>query len=1348
MGDSIPDEDRTSPRWLHAVPVIYLPAGLIWILGSDLLVGWLYRDDPQALVYASTLKGAMFVILTATLLYVLLKVRPTDEPADRPGPDPFELRKPLIAFALVASTIATIGYFVFMLEANAARDRLNAQLASYAMHGAAELSLWHDGNVRVMRQVAASPFTARAIVEWQQTGLPSHRDLLHERLEAIRTNQDYASVALYTTGGEGLLAVGRAVPDTGATRRLVREAAAARDVVIAWGEVDVDDRAGHPVVELATPLSHDAPGGREVVAVVLVRADVKSQLMTVQQPGGPHSRLVLAKIARDRLTVLTPGLGAAVTRELDAVDSEVEAAIVSAVQRQPRSPPPGARGTLATGHQAAGTPWFAVATVERAGLESQIHRLMLAIVGMSALGFAGTAALVLPWWRSVRMRARTLIGEAESRAEAISTRLGWVTRHANDAVLLIAWDGRILDVNERALQFYGYTREEMLAFDVFRLRVQEPAQQIVAHAQYETVRRGAPLVFETTHVRRDGTRFPVEVSSRAVEQGGEKYVQSIVRDISDRRRAEDRVRASEAQYRLLFKSNPLAMWVYDLQTRSFLAVNDAAVAEYGYTEDEFLAMTIADIRPVEDRARLDAHIQSNVGVLQHSRNWRHRRKDGTVFEVAITSHSIEFAGRSARLVMAHDVTAQALAERELRASEERYRGLFENASDGIVVLGEDRRILAANAEYCAMVGYASEELRTMRLADLLDPQEQPRLAAAGEAWRRGHRPGPGTWLHRRKDGSQFPGEVRTRQLPGGDMLATVRDLTEIVAARRRIERQRDLYDLLSQCNQAIVKVMEPEELLRSLARLAVDRGGFKFAWVGSLDDAGTIVPTAHFGDDGGYVQTLRFSVDPGSPDASGPASRAIREGRAVVVNDFLNDPATACWHEAARRAQFAASAAFPIRAGGRVVAALMLYAAEAGFFDAEICSTIEEVVVDVSYALDALRTRADLEDSRLLLRSVIDAADALVFAFDLDGRAILMNEACARAMGGPRESLIGRRRAEVMPQATAAAHERNDRRVVESGTHLVVEETNDEAGRERVYLSVKYPLRDREGRVYAVGGIATDITELRRTQLELAAANQLLEVKVAERTREAMEARVRAETADRAKTIFLTSMSHELRSPLHSIIGFTSVLIEGLEGELTKVQQDHLQIISESSHHLLAIINDLLDMSRIEAGAIPIDVAPFVIDRALQRVVQRVRLQAQEKGLALQFIAPDSEIWLDGDERRIEQVVGNLVSNAVKYTRSGSVTVSCRRAGESLRIEVADTGPGIAKEDQGRLFKRFSQLDPSPGGIVEGAGLGLAIAAGLAEAMGGEIQLHSEPDVGSVFSLVLPLRVTEEGSNS
>lgn len=1321
----------------------YLLVGLAWIMGSDLVVAWFYHDDLHALVYASTLKGALFVILTSTLLHVVLAMRRADYAPGARALDPFEFRKPLIAFSLLGLGIASAGYVVYLLEANGIRARADAQLESSARLAATEFKQWHDAQLRTMRQIKDSPFTTRALTEWRASRSSALESLLLVRLEAIRASHDHVGVAIVAPDGATLLAVGDLLSTGAGRQQIAGVTAATPDVASRWVAVKSPDGARRPVLELVTTLNDDVGDSVGTVAFLVAQSDVRwppSGFPSLAGDYGPE--VTLARLDGDSVEFIQQSAVGSPAHFGRVPRSRTDLFVVQAATATPApftAPDADGRDMLVVAYPVEATPWYVVASLQQEAILGQLRKLLLLIAGMSALGFVAAGALVLPWWRSVRASANALVASAELRAEEMAARLGWATRYANDVILLLDEHGRILDANDRAEQVYGYSRDELLAKDVFALRLPDDAQRSTARAQFESVKSDGSRVFETIHVSKDGTTLPVEVSSRKVALRGRTYVQSIVRDVSERRRSEDQLRDSEAQYRLLFRSNPHPMWVYDVESLRFLAVNDAAVEHYGYTEAEFLAMTIADIRPANERGKLSMNVAEHADDLLHRAGiWRHCRKDGMVIEVEITSHRIQFAGRRARLVLANDVTDRLQAERALRASEERYRRLFENASDGILVLGIGRGVLAANTEYQVMLGYSMQELLGMPIATLLDEREHERLAGLMAELRNERVPGTATWVHRRKDGSRFTGEVRIRRLPGGEVLATVRDLTEILTTRRRLERQRDLYDLLSQCNQAIVKVRDRRGLLQSVPRLAVERGRFMFAWIGEPDPTGGIVPTAIFGEDHGYVADLRLTTNSDSAAGTGPSGRAIREGRPVVANDFLKDPATAPWHESARRCGIGASAAFPIFTGGKVSAALMLYASETGYFDPEIVATLEEMTQEVSHALDALHTRRELEDHRLLLDSLINASDALVFAFDLQGRAILMNDACARAMGGTRETLLGKRRDATLPPAIAQAHEMNDRYVIETGEHQVVEEHNLESGVERIYLSVKYPLRDVDGHMYAVGGIATDITELRRMERELAESNRLLEEKVAERTRDAMEARARAEESDRAKTLFLSSMSHELRSPLHSIIGFTSVLLEGLEGELTPMQQEHLRVVSESSLHLLAIINDLLDMSKIEAGAVALERKRLPIQRPLKRVMQRFRLQAQQKGLTMSLEGPATELWWEGDERRLEQVVSNLVSNAIKFTAEGSVLVSYGCEADRLRVDVRDTGPGIAPEDQGHLFKRFSQLRPSPGRVTEGTGLGLAIAAGLVEAMGGEIGLQSDVGAGSVFTVLLP----------
>ena len=228
------------------------------------------------------------------------------------------------------------------------------------------------------------------------------------------------------------------------------------------------------------------------------------------------------------------------------------------------------------------------------------------------------------------------------------------------------------------------------------------------------------------------------------------------------------------------------------------------------------------------------------------------------------------------------------------------------------------------------------------------------------------------------------------------------------------------------------------------------------------------------------------------------------------------------------------------------------------------------------------------------------------------------------------------------------------------------------------------------------------------------------------------------ETASRHKSEFLAIMSHELRTPLNAIIGFSQVLQQKLFGEVNEKQEEYLDDILSSGNHLLSLINDVLDLSKVEAGQVELDRAPFSLRKALERGVVMVRERASGRGLQLELdLAPDVDV-VDADERRVRQIVFNLLSNAVKFTpEGGSIVVSTERAVGEVRVAVSDTGPGVPPEDRERIFEEFQQTMV---GVQqrEGTGLGLALSKKLVELHGGRIFVESELGNGSRFVFTLP----------
>jgi signal transduction histidine kinase len=230
------------------------------------------------------------------------------------------------------------------------------------------------------------------------------------------------------------------------------------------------------------------------------------------------------------------------------------------------------------------------------------------------------------------------------------------------------------------------------------------------------------------------------------------------------------------------------------------------------------------------------------------------------------------------------------------------------------------------------------------------------------------------------------------------------------------------------------------------------------------------------------------------------------------------------------------------------------------------------------------------------------------------------------------------------------------------------------------------------------------------------------------------------ETASQHKSDFLANMSHELRTPLNAIIGFSQVLREGMVGTVNEKQAEYLDDMLSSANHLLALINDVLDLSKVEAGQFELEKHLFSLREALERGVVVVRERASDDGVSVALDAdPDADV-VEGDERRIQQVIFNLLSNAVKFTPAGgAVDVTSARVNGEVRVSVTDTGPGVALEDQERIFEQFQQAE-SGLELREGTGLGLALSKRLVELHGGRLWLESELGKGSTFVFTLPAR--------
>lgn len=380
------------------------------------------------------------------------------------------------------------------------------------------------------------------------------------------------------------------------------------------------------------------------------------------------------------------------------------------------------------------------------------------------------------------------------------------------------------------------------------------------------------------------------------------------------------------------------------------------------------------------------------------------------------------------------------------------------------------------------------------------------------------------------------------------------------------------------------------------------------------------------------------------------------------------------------------------------------------------------------------RTAAEnaLRESEARYASLFRKSRAAMLLVDPDGAAIVDANAAAEALYGHSVTQLKTMR---VKDLTSDPQEVIDRDIAAAIQHSMQVETYQHVRADGTSVDVEIHATPIvfEGKILLYT-IVNDITERVEAQRALETYRGHLEELVNERTRELTEANRELAAATLAKDEFMTSMSHELRTPLNSVIGFADILRRELPGPLNEEQARQVEMIGRSGHHLLSIVNDILDLARIEAGKVEVRREPLDVAALVARLLEGVAPLARSGGVTLHSSVAEGTS-LSTDERLLEQVLWNLLGNAVKFTPDGNVTIRVERISEGIRFEVSDDGIGMSGEQLARAFDKFTRFDT---GVEGGTGLGLSISARLADHLGGRLEASSEPGIGSVFTLILP----------
>ncbi len=369
---------------------------------------------------------------------------------------------------------------------------------------------------------------------------------------------------------------------------------------------------------------------------------------------------------------------------------------------------------------------------------------------------------------------------------------------------------------------------------------------------------------------------------------------------------------------------------------------------------------------------------------------------------------------------------------------------------------------------------------------------------------------------------------------------------------------------------------------------------------------------------------------------------------------------------------------------------------------------------------DRRRMEEQLRNEEALYHSLVETLPLNIFRKDLDGRFTFGNQRFLDNLGKSLDRVLGKTDYDFFPAATARKYSRDDLRVIRTGQLLEDVEEHYKPDGEKIYVQVlKAPVRDANANVVGVQGIFWDVTARKRAEEELQKAKEA------------------AEAANRAKSLFLANMSHEIRTPMNAIIGMTELV---LDSPLGVEQRECLETVRKAADHLLTVINDILDFTKIEAGKLDIDQVEFRLRECLDDAVGTLAIRAHQQGLELAIrIPPETPDLLVGDPGRLRQILVNLIGNAIKFTEKGEVVLRVAVEEQSedeavLHFEITDTGIGIPPEKLSLIFAPFVQVDGSLTRKRGGTGLGLAISRRLVEMMGGRLRAESQPGRGSRFA--------------
>lgn len=887
---------------------------------------------------------------------------------------------------------------------------------------------------------------------------------------------------------------------------------------------------------------------------------------------------------------------------------------------------------------------------------------------------------------------------------------------------IVVHDGKaVVYASPAALEMVGLvTAEEIIGQPILSF-LRAADRPLVQQRMAQVFQRNLPTPSVTLPVvRPDGQELVVELSGIPIQYQGRPAVQVILQDITERTRLAAALQTSEARHRSLVETSPDAVFLLDLDGRILFCNQQGALLHGVAHPDDLVGVSALRFVAPADHTHFQAALQrtSEAGSI-YNVEYTLVRHDGSQYAIEFNATLLRDAAGAPQTLLAikRDISARKQAEQALRESETLYRSLIETSPDAIILTTVEGDILLCNERAAILYGFDNAiTMRGSNTFGLVDPEEQQTARELVRASLRFQAGPEYQSMMLRRDGSSFPAAVNMSVLHNvaGHTTALL-GISRDISAQLRIEDTLRTYALQQTAvadlgRQALV-VQDLSALMQTAAATCTELLDTEYAGILEYVAAGDLFR--------GWASIGLPNPTSYPLSGTGPSQSAyaLHSAEPVILLDlatetrFQLDPVL-------QEHGIVSGVALAIRGGGQPFGVLSVHTARRRTFTPAEIGFLQSIANLLGNAVASRRAEEGRVKLAHTLGLLLESVGEGIYGLDHEARCTFINRAGATMLGYSPADLLGRALHPIIHHSypDGSPYPAEDCPILQTLA----------TGRRCQVTDVI--LWQHDGSPLPVDYFSYPILE---DGVHTGAVVTFVDIRARRQAEAVRRAGLAAEEANAAKNEFLSRMSHELRTPLNAVLGFAQILEMGT---LTPAQTESLGYILRAGRHLLTLINEVLDITRVESGQVTIEQVPVTVGDLLQESLDLVRPLAALRQVQLTLELPEATLpSVRGDRLRLLQVLLNLLTNAVKYNRlGGAVTLRCESAADRIHILVRDTGPGLTPAQVARLFTPFERLGAEQSEI-EGSGLGLALSRRLVEAMEGTIGVTSVPGQGSTF---------------